>query len=118
METAKASITYDRIATRDYENKDTSACGSTYTTKYWNPNYAWHTESGGVDCANYVSQALYAGGRPTDFTWKPESIAWVNTGRYSSGGLTNHMTKKGYFNKVTRDTCAAGGLISHMDLRI
>lgn len=115
LETAKASIKYDRIAARDYANKYTSECGNSYNMKYWNPNYVGHTESGGVDCANYVSQAIYAGGIPTDSKWKPESIAWVNTGRYNSGGLTNYMTSKGYFNRVTRDTCAAGGFISHTD---
>lgn len=109
------SITYDRIAARDYANTYTSECGSGYDTSYWNTDYVWHTENGGVDCANYVSQAIHAGGIPTDSTWKPESIAWVNTGRYNSSGLTHYMVNSGYFKKVTRNTCAAGGFISHTD---
>ncbi len=109
------AIKYDRLAARDYANKYTSECGEGYNTTYWNKNYAWHTENEGVDCANYVSQAIFAGGIPTDSTWKPESIAWVNTGKNDSGGLAPYMTGKGYFKKVTRSTCAAGGFISHTD---
>lgn len=114
MET-KSTISYDRLAARDYANKYTSECRSTYNTKYWNPNYVWHTENGGVDCANYVSQAIFAGGIPKDSTWKPESIAWVNTGRYNANGLTHYMTNKGYFKESTQSTCAAGGFMSHTD---
>lgn len=113
---AKATISYDRIAARDYANKYTSDCVTGYNTAYWNPNYKWHTENGGVDCANYVSQAIYAGGIPKDSTWKPESIAWVNTGKNNSGGLTHYMVDKGYFKKSTQSTCAAGGFMSHTDM--
>jgi len=109
------AIKYDRIAARNYANKYTSECGNSYNTKYWNPNYVWHTESGGVDCANYVSQAIHAGGIPTNNTWKPESTAWINTGRNNVNGLTHYMVNAGYFTKVTRNTCAAGGFISHTD---
>ena len=112
----KSTISYDRIAARDYANKYTSECGNSYNTKYWNPNYKWHTENGGVDCANYVSQAIYAGGIPQDSTWKPESVAWVNTGKNNKGGLTHYMTNKGYFKKSTQSTCAAGGFMSHTDM--
>ncbi len=109
------SIKYDRIAARDYANTYTSECGNSYNTDYWNPAYAWHTENGGVDCANYVSQAIHAGGIPTDDVWKPESIAWVNTGRNNKGGLSHYMVNSGYFKKTTRNSCAAGGFISHTD---
>lgn len=111
----KAKISYDRIAARDYANRYTSECGNGYNTDYWNPNYKWHTENGGVDCANYVSQAIYAGGIPQDSTWKPESTAWVNTGKNNSGGLTHYMVNKGYFKPSTQSTCAAGGFMSHTD---
>ncbi|WP_217563408.1 amidase domain-containing protein, partial [Paenibacillus sp. GbtcB18] len=75
-----AAVTYDRIAARDYANKWTSYTtnASGYDTSKWNPKYAKHTENGGVDCANYVSQAIYAGGIPTDSPWKPESLSVVN----------------------------------------
>lgn len=109
------AIKYDRLAARNYANQYTSECGNSFNTDYWNKNYAWHTENGGVDCANYVSQAIFAGGIPTDTTWKPESLAWVNTGKNNSGGLAPYMTGKGYFKTATRSTCAAGGFISHTD---
>lgn len=35
---AKATISYDRIAARDYANKYTSDCVTGYNTAYWNPN--------------------------------------------------------------------------------
>ena len=38
-------------------------------------SYVFHN---GVDCANFVSQCLFAGGLPQSSTWKPESVAWVN----------------------------------------
>lgn len=112
---ALASFVYDRIAARDYANTYTSEVTSSpyYNTSKWNPNYAWHTESGGVDCANYVSQSMYAGGIPTDSTWKPETTAWVNTGRYNSGGLKQYMVdNKGYFFSTTKSGTSAGGFIS------
>ncbi|KWX70904.1 hypothetical protein AMQ84_28100 [Paenibacillus riograndensis] len=110
-----ATVKYDRLAARDYANKYTSEVTSSlgYDTSKWNPNYAWHTESGGVDCANYVSQAIYAGGIPKDSTWKPESTAWVNTGRNISNGLKQYMVDtKGYFYKTTKGGTSAGGFIS------
>lgn len=113
---SKATISYDRRAAAAYANTYTSECGDSYNTEYWNPDYVAHTEHGGNDCANYVSQAIYAGGIPTDSTWKPESIAWVNTGRNNKNGLTHYMTDKGYFQESTQSTCAAGGFMSHTDI--
>ncbi|XOK62452.1 amidase domain-containing protein [Paenibacillus elgii] len=114
----QAAFTYNRIAARDYANRYTSTVTSSpyYDTSKWNKNYKFHTESGGVDCANYVSQAMYAGGIPTDSTWKPESIAWVNTGRNISNGLEDYMVRtKKYFYKTTKATTPAGGFISALD---
>ncbi len=51
-----------------------------YADKWWNsanpeyPNYV----SRGVDCANFVSQSIFAGGIPKSDTWKPGKYAWVN----------------------------------------
>ncbi|MVP01295.1 hypothetical protein EDM21_17505 [Paenibacillus sp. N10] len=112
---APAAIKYNRIAARDYANKWTSeVAGGGYDTSKWNPKYAKHTENGGVDCANYVSQAIFAGGIPTDTKWKPESTAWINTG-YSSSifGLKDYMVDKGYFYKTTKANAPAGGFISY-----
>lgn len=110
-----AAVKYDRLAARDYANKYTSEVTSSpyYNTKKWNPDYKHHTENGGVDCANYVSQAIYAGGIPQDKTWKPETTAWVNTGRNISNGLKQYMVDtKGYFYKTDKLGTSAGGFIS------
>lgn len=40
-----------------------------------NSAYVFHN---GVDCANFVSQSMAAGGLPQTSTWRPESVAWVN----------------------------------------
>jgi hypothetical protein len=112
---ALAAFTYNRITARDYADRWTSEVSSSpyYNTAWWNTNYVWHTESGGVDCANYVSQALSAGGIPQDTTWKPETTAWVNTGRNITNGLKQYMVDtKGYFYKATKSTTSAGGFIS------
>ncbi|MRN56604.1 amidase domain-containing protein [Paenibacillus monticola] len=113
LKSALAAVSYNRIAARDYANTYTSeVSGGGYNTSYWNKKYAFHTESGGVDCANYVSQSIYAGGVPTDSEWKPESTAWVNTGYSISNGLRQYMLKKGYFKVATKSTTAAGGFIA------
>lgn len=39
-----------------------------------NSAYVFHE---GVDCANFVSQSMAAGGLPQTSTWRPESLAWV-----------------------------------------
>jgi hypothetical protein len=41
---------------------------------YYNPNYYAYC----ADCANYVSQSIYAGGINTDSTWRPYTYAWIN----------------------------------------
>ncbi|MNW60739.1 putative amidase domain protein [compost metagenome] len=108
-----ASVTYDRIAARDYANKWTSENppGGQDATKY-NPDYNYYAN----DCANYVSQALHAGGIPTDTTWKPKSTAWINTGHSISNGLIDYMVDtKGYFKKSTKSSTAAGGIINALD---
>ena len=57
------------------------AAAVAYADKYaksYNPSYVKHTNN---DCANFVSQCIYAGGIPKDTVWKPESMAWINTHR-------------------------------------
>ena len=40
-----------------------------------NPEYRQYP---GVDCCNFVSQCLYAGGMPKNGSWYPGSVAWIN----------------------------------------
>ena len=47
-----------------------------------NPDYRQYP---GVDCCNFVSQCLYAGGMPKNGSWYPASYAWINC----SGAIAN-----------------------------
>lgn len=47
-----------------------------------NPEYRQYP---GVDCCNFVSQCLYAGGMPKNSEWYPASYAWINC----SGAISN-----------------------------
>ena len=47
-----------------------------------NPEYKQYP---GVDCCNFVSQCLYAGGMPKNKSWYPASYAWINC----SGAIDN-----------------------------
>ena len=47
-----------------------------------NPEYKQYP---GVDCCNFVSQCLYAGGMPKNSAWYPASYAWINC----SGAIDN-----------------------------
>lgn len=107
---------YNRINARDYIRKWTDSCGGCHcssckSTAKYNPAYvAYHNN----DCANYVSQAIYAGGIQQDTTWAPKKIAWINTGRSTSYyGLTEYMVDQGYFFKTTdKMKTGAGSIIS------
>lgn len=54
-----------------------------YADKYcinYNPSYNSYKGRGG-DCANFVSQCLYAGGFQQDSDWFKHSVAWINVMR-------------------------------------
>lgn len=51
-----------------------------------NPKYKNY---GDVDCTNFVSQCIYAGGYEKTTTWQPESVAWINVVAFY-----NFMTQK------------------------
>ncbi len=100
---------YDRLAARDYINTWTSnttkpcRTGSTTTqdTSYYNPQYQWYECN---DCANYVSQALRRGGIPTDSSWYPGSVDWINV--YE---LEQHFkNEKKYWEPTNTTGCVAG----------
>ena len=64
-----------------------------YAGKYWssyNPDYIDYNPVGG-DCANFVSQCLFAGGLKTDGIWYTGSLTWINAQK-----LYNYLTNKGY----------------------
>ena len=79
---------YDRIKARDYAwdwwGPDDS---------YYNPAYHNYNGEGG-DCANFVSQCIYAGGVPIHGSWSPNSVDWIN-----AAALKNNMLNYGYATK-------------------
>ena len=72
---------YDPVKAAIYSNKYVSPTplpdGVAADTSYYNPEYPHYAGQGG-DCANFVSQCLYAGGFPTSSQWKSRTGAWIN----------------------------------------
>ena len=64
----KVPYTYNRTSAISYADK--------YCINY-NSKYNSYKGRGG-DCANFVSQCLYAGGFPQDSEWYKHSVAWIN----------------------------------------
>lgn len=54
------------------------AKAAAYADKYWKHYNRSYKEYRGVDCANFVSQCLYAGGMPQTIDWYPQSVNWIN----------------------------------------
>ena len=120
------SFVYNRVDARDYADTYTSTvkdsenceCGAVHddgspvtikkdTTK-WNPDYAWYCHN---DCANYVSQAMVAGGVETKSPWTPGESAFV-----SCSGMYNYFyNTKGWWEKSSSSICNAGGIIFLID---
>lgn len=67
----KASIYSNTYVTHEVLPDD-----QVYDTKYYNPAYE-HFAGRGGDCANFVSQCLYAGGFPQTSGWSPSSGYWA-----------------------------------------
>ena len=116
-----SSYPYNRIAARDYANRYTSECQSgDKNTNYWNTyEYPFSTNLYS-DCADYVSQALYAGGIPMDSIhnvthWWCNSYSSVPPDDYSPWiwisavsqnsytGLKNYMINNGYWYERSAD---------------
>lgn len=85
-----------------------SGCTSKVDTSKYNSDYKHYVSNGShVDCANYVSQALHAGGIATDSTWKAGSAAWIGVAK-----LTNYMTTNDYWNSVSYSQVKKGDIVS------
>ena len=70
----------------------------------YNKNYNWFCSN---DCANYVSQAMYAGGVPQSTTWKPGTSAWQTC----VGMKTYFTTTNKWWNTSNYANCNAGGIM-------
>lgn len=120
---AVAATTYHRVTARDYANAWTSnpTKGSKDTTKWrisTNPNatapfYPANTN----DCANYVSQAIFAGGIPKTSTEVSDAYHWFASQWGCSAAWENctHMhtffTSNSYWTASDYANCNAGGVI-------
>lgn len=71
------------------------------TTKY-NPNYT-HYAASHSDCANFVSQTLYAGGIPTSTTWYAGATNWINV-----ASLCSYMLDNGYWKSIDKSDLFVG----------
>jgi hypothetical protein len=92
-----ASVSYSRTAAKDYANtwvrNTTYHCSASDSDPFQNNdyyNYTQYIDYGCVDCTNYVSQALKAGGIPTDSTWQAYTTAWINV-----DSLQQYLVNKG-----------------------
>jgi len=81
---------YNRTAAASYINyyvrTTTSRCQTVpvivlQDESVWNPNYYPYYCA---DCANYVSQGLFAGGLPPDGTWYYGGTTWIRVGELQS----------------------------------
>lgn len=117
---SNTSFVYYRVNARDYANRYTSNAAEVTCTNsdcenvggrirravgfYNNNEYTNHCCN---DCANYVSQAMKAGGVPADSMWTPSDRAW-----YNCVSMITHFTlRKGYWTETTYANCNAGGII-------
>lgn len=117
---ANTSFTYKKVSARDYANRYTSnATSHTCTgcinghdssnssikqdkTKY-NSSYSYYC---GVDCANFASQVMAAGGVPTSSEWKPDSAAWIG-----GTSMKEYFLDNGLWTETTFENAAAGEII-------
>ena len=79
-----------------------------YADKYcinYNSSYNSYKGRGG-DCANFVSQCLFAGGFPQDSTWYKHSVAWINVMKQIA-----HFKQYGSFMNANNGNLLAGNPI-------
>ena len=80
-----------------------AAAAAAYADKYWKNYNRKYREYRGVDCANFVSQCLNAGGLPRTSDWYPESVNWINV-----TGHIRHFKAYGSFMTAS-DACVSKG---------
>ncbi|AGT42528.1 amidase domain-containing protein [Treponema pedis] len=104
-------IEYDNTAAVKYADKYTSnPLNKAKNENVWNQKYKKYEN----DCANFVSQCIYAGGIQPTKTWFPESFYWIRTGSpkyHDISGLTTYMQKKNIFSQTNYSGLSAGGFI-------
>ncbi len=115
---------YDRIAARDYAwawtgtnvtscYDDGASCSILQDRRLWNnAAYPYITNLKHNDCADFVSQCLFAGGIPTESgKWQrflDSGNGWTWT---VVSSLKNYMTGKGYWDASTFAAANAGNIL-------
>ena len=110
VNTNSKKVDYNNAAAVSYANRYTSnPLNMSSDMSVWNPEYKTYEN----DCANYVSQCIYAGGIPTTEAWYPESLIWIRTGspRYDNSGVTTYMQNKKLFYTTNHSAVSEGGFI-------
>ncbi|UTC76911.1 hypothetical protein E4O04_02330 [Treponema sp. OMZ 799] len=110
VKTNSKKIDYNNAAAVGYSNKYTSnPLNLSSDISVWNPEYKIYDN----DCANFVSQCIYAGGISPTAAWYPESLIWIRTGspRYENSGVTTYMQKNNLFYATNYSAASEGGFI-------
>ena len=110
VNTNSKKVDYNNAAAVSYANRYTSnPLNMSSDMSVWNPEYKTYEN----DCANYVSQCIYAGGISTTEAWYPESLIWIRTGspRYDNSGVTTYMQNKKLFYTTNYSAVSEGGFI-------
>lgn len=66
-------------------------CGRLRDMTVWNPIYYYPPSADCLDCVNFVSQAIHAGGISTDSTWYPWTATWVNVTLFQNYVLSRDL---------------------------
>ncbi len=114
LRTTSVAQDYDRILARDYIRTWTDSCGACHcfgcdpSKSVYNPKFQTHHRR---DCANYVSQAINAGGIETNSKWRPGLDSWDYTG-HSGYGLVDYLVDNDlFFNTNDKYKACAGSVI-------
>lgn len=104
---------YNRYNAYTYANRYTSnpttcsyhgtSCSILQNTASYNTAYNAYAHN---DCANYVSQALKAGGLGTNTSWKPYTYAWIRV-----SNLKSYLSNNGLLQTVSFSTIVSGGIM-------
>lgn len=104
-------INYNNFKAINYADKYSSnPMHAGKNQKFWNKKYKAYEN----DCANFVSQCIYAGGIRETKNWYPESLYWIRTGspRYADiSGVTTYMQRSNLFSLTGYSGVSAGGFI-------
>lgn len=112
---AQRTYTYYRTMAISYARQWSCNSGSIddHATCH-NPSYDFIP---GNDCANFVSQCLYAGGISIDGVWYPEngsSSAWYTTGNNGNGLRQYVVNSLGFYHTGIATRAVAGSIINKL----